>query len=157
MSPPNPRVVVALLALLLLPGAAHADANPSWSFEVIEVTRTEGDEHLIRLRPQPPGKRFPKSCETFVVRVRYDMSTWSAASRQSVTRAGHERSLRLLAQAQATKDIMHFGAIGQGFAAIPDRPKCEVSSRALVVLVDRDGIATVYSVFNEPRGPLERP
>ena len=116
--------------------------------------RTEDDEDLIRLRPQPRGKKFPRSCETFVVRVRYDMGTWSAAGRQSVTRAGHERSLRLLVQAQATKDIVRFGAVGRGFAAIPDRPKCEVSSRALVVLVDSDGSSTVYSIFNEP--PAQR-
>jgi hypothetical protein len=140
----------ATLALLLpCAGAAHAATAVTWTFEVLEVSRTDRGETLIRLRPRPPGRKFPRSCETFVVHARFDLETWSPTNRRIVTREGHERSLRLLQQAQATGDIVRFGAVGHGFGAIAERPKCEVASRALRFFVD-DGTPAVYSVFEEP-------
>jgi hypothetical protein len=67
-----------------------------------------------------------------------------------MTREGHERSLRLLQQAQATGAIVRFGAVGHGFGAIPEKARCEVASLALHFRVDDGGTPTVYSFFEEP-------
>lgn len=142
--------MLALLAVLLLLGTAHAGTTATWTFEVLEVSSTDPREHLVRLRPRPAGRKFPRSCEIFVVHARFDLETWDPASRRRVTREGHERSLLLLQQAQATGRIVRFGAVGRGFGAIADSPKCQVASRALQVLVGDDGTAAVYSVFEEP-------
>ena len=144
-------LMIALLVILLLPcaGAAHAGAAVIWTFEVLEVSRTNRDETLIHLRPRPPGRKFPRSCEIFVVHAQFDLETWSPTSRRIVTREDHERALRLLQQAQATGGIVRFGAVGRGFGAIAERPKCEVASRGLRFFVD-DGTPAVYSVFEEP-------
>jgi hypothetical protein len=145
------RCLAATVALLLpCAGAAHAASTVTWTFEVLEVSRIDRDETLIRLRPRPPGRKFPRSCETFVVHARFDLETWSPASRHAMPREDHERSLRLLEQAQATGGIVRFGAFGHGFGAIADRPECEVASRALRFQVDDDGTPAVYSVFEEP-------
>jgi hypothetical protein len=143
---------LAVTVALLLPcaGAVQAAKSVTWTFEVIEVSRIDRDEALIRLRPRPPGRKFPRSCETFVVHARFDLETWSPAGRDVLFREDHERSLRLLEQAQATGGIVRFGAVGHGFGAIADKPECEVASRALWFRVDDDGKPAVYSVFTEP-------
>lgn len=143
------RLAATLALLLPCAGAAHAGTSVTWTFEVLEVSKTDRDESLIRLRPRPPGRKFPRSCETFVVHARFDLETWSPDGRRIMTRESHERSLRLLEQAQATNDIVRFGAVGHGFGAIAERPKCEVASRALRFHLD-DGTPAVYSVFQEP-------
>ena len=152
MKPANPALLLALLALMLLPraGATQPSTVASWSFEVLEVSNVDRDEALIRLRPRPPGRKFPRSCEIFVVHARFDLESWSPSGRHAVTRDGHERSLRLLQQAQATGDIVRVGALGRGFGAIEDSPKCEVASRGLQIVVEDDGAPVVYSVFTEP-------
>jgi hypothetical protein len=152
------RRIAAILALLLpCTDAAHASTAATWTFEVLEVSRTNRDEALIRLRPRPPGRKFPRSCETFVVHADFDLETWSPSSRRAVTREGHERSLRLLQQAQITRDIVRFGAVGRGFGAVAESQKCEVASRGLQIVVEDDGTSAVYSVFSEPRVGPPRP
>jgi hypothetical protein len=154
VKPANPSLVLALLALLLLPcaGVTHAGTAASWTFEVLEISEANRGEALIRLRPRPPGRKFPRSCEIFLVHAFFDLETWSSSGRNTVTREGHERSLRLLQQAQVTGDIVRFGAVGHGFGAIAESPKCEVESRGLQIVVDDDGTPVVYSVFAEPQG-----
>jgi hypothetical protein len=144
------RLTVTLALLIPFAGAAHADETVAWTFEVLEVSRIDRDRHLIRLRPRPSGRKFPRSCETFVVHALFDLEIWSATSRRMVTRVGHERSLRLLEQARITNEIVRFGALGHGFGAIAESPKCEVASRALQMIVEDDGTSAVYSVFEEP-------
>jgi hypothetical protein len=152
------RRIAATLALLLpCTDAAHADTAATWTFEVIEISRAGRDEALIRLRPRPPGRKFPRSCETFVVHAHFDLETWSPSSRRVVTREGHERSLRLLQQAQITHDIVRFGAVGRGFGAVAESQKCEVASRGLQIVVEDDGTSVVYSVFREPHGGAPQP
>ena len=152
------RCFAATLALLLpCTDAAHADTAVTWTFEVLEVSRADRDEVLIRLRPKPPGRKFPRSCETFVVHAHYDLETWSPSGRRAVTREGHERSLRLLQQAQITSDIVRFGAVGRGFGSVAESQKCEVASRGLHIVVEDDGSSAVYSVFTEPRVGPPRP
>ena len=152
MNPANPWLMLAPLALLLLPcaGVTHAGTAATWTFEVLEISKADRDEALIRLRPRPPGRKFPRSCETFLVHAYFDLETWSPSGRRTVTREGHERSLRLLQQAQVTGDIVRFGAVGRGFGTIAESPKCEVASRGLQIVVDDDGTPVVYSVFAEP-------
>ena len=152
MKPANPPLALAVLAFLLLAcaGVTRAGTAATWTFEVVEVSRADRDQALIRLRPRPPGRKFPRSCEIFVVHSHFDLETWSLAGRNAVTREGHERSLRLLEQAHATGDIVRFGAVGRGFGAIAESPKCEVASRGLQIVVEDDGTPVVYSVFEEP-------
>jgi hypothetical protein len=143
-------LLIVLLAVLLLPGTAPAGTAASWSFEVLEISSTGPGAHRIRLLPRPPGRRFPKSCETLVVHSSFELESWTPEGRLKVTRDGHERSLRLMEQAQITHDIVRFGVVGHGLGAIGDRPKCEVASRGLLFIVDPDGTPAVYSVFEEP-------
>jgi hypothetical protein len=152
VKPANPAFLLTLLTLMLLPraGVTRPRTVANWSFEVLEVSNADRDEALIRLRPSPPGHKFPRSCEIFVVHARFDLESWSPSGRRAVTRDGHERSLRLLQQAQATGDIVRVGAVGLGFGAIEDSPKCEVASRGLQIVVEDDGTPVVYSVFKEP-------
>jgi len=148
----NPALVLTLLVFVLLSyaGATRADTAANWSFEVVEISIVDRDEALVRLRPRPPGKKFPRSCGIFVVHARFDLESWSPPGRRAVTRDGYERSLRLLQQAQATGDIVRFGAVGHGFGLIEDSPRCEVASRGLQIVVEDDGTPVVYSVFTEP-------
>lgn len=145
-------LMLTLVALLLLPGAGvtHAGTAANWSFEVVEISQADRGEALIRLRPRPRGRKFPRSCEFFVVHAHFDLETWSPSGRRVVTRDGHERALRLLKQAQATGDIVRLGAVGRGFGALADAPKCEVASRGLQIVIEDDGTPVVYSVFEEP-------
>jgi hypothetical protein len=152
------RRIAATLALLLpCTDAAHAGTAATWTFEVLEVSRADRNEALIRLRPRPPGRKFPRSCETLVVHAYFDLETWSPSGRRVVTREGHERSLRLLQQAQITRDIVRFGAVGHGFGAVAESQECEVASRGLQIVVEDDGTSAVYSVFREPRVGPPRP
>jgi hypothetical protein len=153
VKPANLQLALAVLAFLLLPcaGVTRAAKPAVWTFEVVEISRVDRDEALIRLRPRPPGRKFPRSCEIFHVHARYDLETWSLSARRAVTREGHERSLRLLEQAQATGDIVRFGAVGRGFGTIVESTKCEVGSRGLQIVVEDGGTPVVYSVFEEPR------
>jgi hypothetical protein len=151
------RFAASLALLYACAGVAHAETAATWTFEVIEVSKTDRNEHRIRLRPRPRGRKFPRSCETFVVYTRFDLESWSPSGRLVVTREGHDRSLQLLQQAQVTRDIVRFGAVGRGFAAIAESPNCEVASRGLQIVVEDDGTSAVYSVFREPQVGPPRP
>ena len=143
------RFAVPLALLILTSAAAHARDLVDWSFEVLEVS-PEGDGHLLRLRPLPPGRKFPRSCETFVVHAVYGLDGRSRVDGTRATRERHERSLTALRQAQATGDVLRFGAVGRGFAAIEDSPRCEVASYGLVYFIQQDGSSVVYSIFPRP-------
>jgi len=80
----------------------------------------------------------------------FDVSTWSPVGRLLATREDHDRSLQMLRRAKSTGEIIRFGAVGRGFAAVADATRCEVASRALVPVLDEDGTWVVYSVFREP-------
>jgi hypothetical protein len=145
------HLATALTVPLLWAGTAQAGAGKTWTFEVVEVTEIRGDEHVIRLRPRPPGRTFPRSCETFIVHAVFDLEAWSPQNRQHVSRDGHRRSLQFLRQAQVMHSIIRFGALGKGFGAIAEKPRCEVVSRALQTVVEDDGTSAIYSVFKEPQ------
>jgi hypothetical protein len=151
------RIAATLALLLVCTDAAYADTAVAWTFEVLEVARITRDSALIRLRPRPPGRKFPRSCETLVVNAYFDLESWNPSARRVVTREGHERSLRLLQQAQITGDIVRFGAVGHGFGAVAEAQRCEVASRGLQIIVDDDGTPVVYSVFKEPSVGPPRP
>lgn len=143
------RYTVAFAILVLVSAPAEARQDHNWSFEVLEVKEGIGG-HVIRLRPMPPGKKFPRSCKALVVHAAHDVDEWSDANRQAASLANHERSLKILQQAQAAGKIVRFGAIGRGFTAFDEGSECEVASRALVYIVGSDGTLVVYSLFNEP-------
>jgi len=141
---------VAAAAVLTLTSHAAEAQPPDWTFEVMDVSRENDDYHLIRFRPLPPGRSFPRSCESLVVHSTFDLSEWSPQNRNALSVEGHERALRTLRQAQTTGAIVRFGVIGRGFAAIKASPPCEVASRALAHVVLDDGSTVVYSLFGEP-------
>jgi len=132
-----------------LPDSARAGAA-EWSFEVLDVVSGGGGTNLIRLRPAPPGKDFPRSCETFVVHSFYDIGDWSSAGRKPVTRTAHERSVQMLIQAQVTHTIVRIRSVGRGFGARPEAPRCEVTSRALSFAPDPGGIPVIFSFYEDP-------
>jgi len=140
----------AAAAWLTLTALAAAAQSRDWTFEVVEVSRENDAYQLIRLRPLPPGRSFPRSCEMLVVHATFDLDEWSATGRMALSLEGHERALQKLRQAQTTGAIVRFGVIGHGFAAIKESPRCEVASRALAYVLDEGGGGVVYSLFGEP-------
>lgn len=143
------RFTMAFAFLVLVSAPAQARQYRDWSFEVLGITQGIGGD-VIRLRPMPPGQKFPRSCKTLVVHAAHDVDEWSDTNRQAASRANHERSLKILQQAQAAGKIVRFGAIGRGFSPFEDGSECEVASRALVYVVESDGALVVYSLFTEP-------
>jgi hypothetical protein len=146
----HPALVIVACALALVAHESLAQNRPeSWTFEVIEVAPTDPEGHIIRLRPSPSGRRFPRSCENFILYAIYDTSSWSDSGREKVERAGHDRAIRKLEQAIVTRDIVRLGTLNRGFAAIDDKSRCEVATRALQVVI-RDGQTAILSFFDEP-------
>jgi hypothetical protein len=152
---PIPSLALALCFSIgaAAPGAvATARANATeWSFEVLEVLRVDRFKHLIRLRPNPPGEKFPRSCETFVIHSFYDLEDWSSAGQKLASRTSHERSVQLLLQAQALHTIVRIASVGRGFGATAEGPRCEVTSRALTVAPDPGGTPVIFSLYEDPR------
>lgn len=142
-------VVAAWLGLAPLAATAQSF---DWTFEVVEVSRENDAYQLLRLRPLPPGRSFPRSCEMLVVHSTFDLGEWSTGSRMALSAEGHERALQKLRQAQTTGAVVRFGVIGRGFAPIEQSPRCEVASRALVYVLDEGGSGVVYSLFADPEG-----
>jgi hypothetical protein len=141
--------VVGWVALLCSGAALADDGGLSWSFEVLEVAESVPEGHIIRLRPSPPGKHFPRSCDTFVIYSIFDVREWSSAARGTVTRESHDRAIRAVQQANASDRLIRIGTLGDGFAAIFEKPRCEVASRALRHVV-RHGSEAVISFYDEP-------
>lgn len=152
----SPKWIKALgfcLAIGAIPvgsvGIARATAV-EWSFEVIDVTRGAGGDHRIQLRPSPPGSHFPRSCETFVVHSSYDIEGWSSEGRKLASRSAHDRAIQMLMQAQATHSLVRIRAVGRGFGATPESPRCEVTSRALTFAPDPGGVPVIFSLHEDP-------
>jgi len=142
---------LAAAAVLLLASSGPSRAGSRhWSFLVLEVVQVGDDAHLIRLQPSPPGKEFPQSCPNFTVHARYDLEGWTATGRQMLTREAHDRSVKLLLQAHATRGIVRLGAMGLGFGADSEESVCDVVSRGLHVLLDPSGAPVIFSVYEEP-------
>ena len=142
-------VIFAFASALIARGSLAQNRPGSWTFEVIEVASSEPEGHIIRLRPSPPGRHFPRSCDTFVLYAIFDTSSWSESGRAGVGRSGHERAIHKLKQAAVTRDLVRLGTFSRGFAAIDEKPRCEVASRALQLVV-RDGQTAILSYFDEP-------
>jgi hypothetical protein len=145
----NRASVVGLIALLCTGTAFADDGGMSWTFEVLEVAESVPQGHIIRLRPSPPGKNFPRSCETFVIYSIFDVRDWSQAARNGVSRKSHDRAVKAIEQANAADRLIRIGTLGNGFAAIVEKPRCEVASRVLQLVV-RDGQAAIISFYDGP-------
>ena len=144
------RAGPACLIVLLCAGAALAgDRSLSWTFEVLEVAESVPEGHIIRLQPSPPGKRFPRSCDTFVVYSVFDVRDWSPFAQREVSQKSHDRAVKALEQASASNRLVRIGTLGNGFAAMVERPRCEVASRALQYVVE-DGNSAIISFYDEP-------
>jgi hypothetical protein len=144
------RASVAGLIVLLCTGTALAgDGGLSWTFEVLEVTKSIPEGHIIRLRPSPPGKHFPRSCDTFVIYSIFDVRGWSSTARNHVSRRSHDRAIMTLEQANVSDRLIRIGTLGNGFAAMVERSRCEVASLALQHVV-REGTAAIISFYDEP-------
>jgi hypothetical protein len=145
----NRASLIGLFALLCTGTAFAGDGGMSWSFEVLEVVESVPEGHIIRLRPSPPGKNFPRSCETFVIYSIFDVRDWSQAARNRASRKSHDRAVKAIEQANAAGRLIRIGTLGNGFAAIAEKPRCEVASQVLQLVV-RDGQAAVISFYDEP-------
>jgi len=141
--------VLGLIALLCSGTALADDGGLSWTFEVLEVADSVPEGHIIRLRPSPPGKNFPRSCETFVIYSIFDLRDWSSEARSDLTRRNHERAIKVIQQAGASNQLVRIGTLGGGFAAMAEKSRCEVASLALQHVV-RDGSGAVISFYDEP-------
>jgi hypothetical protein len=144
------RASVVALIVLLCSGVAFAeDGGLSWTFEVLEITESVPDGHIIQLRPSPPGKDFPRSCETFVIYSIFDVRDWSSTARSKISRKSHDRAIRALEQANALDRLIRLGTLGGGFAALEEKSRCEVASRALQYVVHKESGA-IISFYDEP-------
>ena len=142
------RLIAALvLAETFIVGAsALAQDNTSWTFDVLEVLRLVDDDVLVRLKPVPPGRTFPRSCDELTIHSTFAPLKIKGTGR-GTNRDEHVEALRALLQAQAVKRIIRVGSIDTGFGSIPDKPKCEVASRVLRRLMEDDGVWAVYSFY----------
>ena len=145
--------LVLFVLMSALAAAAASNRVVDWSFEVLEVSLEPGG-HLLRLKPMPPGRKFPRSCETFVVHASYAIAGDVQKAGLTISRNRHRDALHHLENAVASGRIVRFGSIGRGFAAIADRPRCEVASQALVHVVNSDGRSAVFSVVEGYSGGL---
>ena len=138
-------LAVAALALAGVPAAAQD--NTSWTFDVLEVTDRGDDAALVRLKPVPSGREFPRSCDELTIHSTFSPIGGTAPSGRRITRKDHRDAIRALLQAQMSNQILRVGSIDTGFGAIQDKPKCEVASRALVRLLEEDNVWAVYSFY----------
>lgn len=144
------RASVVSLIILLCSGAALADDGAlSWTFEVLEVAESVPEGHIIRLRPSPAGKHFPRSCNTFVIYSVFDVRGWSPTGQSAVSRSSHDRAIKTLEQANVSDRLVLVGTFGNGFAAMVEKSRCEVASLVLQYVV-RKGNAAIISFYDEP-------
>ena len=141
--------VVGLIALLCTGAALADDAGMSWTFEVLEVAESVPEGHIIRLRPSPPGKHFPRSCDPFVIYSIFDVRGWSPTAQSNVSRHSHDRAIKTLEQANVSDRLIRIGTLGNGFAAMVEKSRCEVASLVLQHVV-REGSAAIISFYDEP-------
>ncbi len=142
------RLAATLLALASLWGAAaSAGDNTSWTFTVLEVRQVVADRVLVRLKPTPPGKGFPRSCDVLTIHSQFDQAHLYGDFARRITRADHLKAIRALLQARITGEILRVGSIDTGFGAIPNLPRCEVASRSFNLLIEEDGVPAVYSFY----------
>ena len=116
---------------------------------MLEVAKSVPEGHIIRLRPSPPGKHFPRSCDTFVIYSIFDVGGWSSTARGRVSRKSHDRAIKTLEQANVSDHLIRIGTLGNGFAAMVERSRCEVASLALQHVV-REGDMAIISFYDEP-------
>lgn len=140
---------LAALAAALLAGAAAAarETTSSWSFEVQAVEELGPDGQLLRLLPVPRGPRFPRSCETLIVRVKRDPEQLEPRKRSMARPENHALALHLLRAARDSRQLLRVGRIEDGFGTLEGRGECEVESRALTVLREGDRALAVYSLY----------
>ena len=138
---------LALAAIAILGAPALAQDNTSWTFDVLEVTDRGDDLVLVRLKPVPPGREFPRSCDELTIHSTFSPRNVTAPAGRTITRDDYVDAIRTLLQAKMSKRILRVGSIDTGFGAIMDKPKCEVASRALVRLMEEDNVWAVYSFY----------
>jgi len=138
---------LALTAIALVGAPAIAQDNTSWTFDVLEVTNQVDDNVLVRLKPVPPGREFPRSCDELTIHATFAPRKVSSPRGRTITRDDQIDAVRALLQAKLSKQILRVGSIDTGFGAIPEKPKCEVASRAFVRLLEEDNVWAVYSFY----------
>ena len=111
------------LCLVCVAAQAAADDNRSWSFEVAELREVNERHTVIRLRPVPPGRRFPRSCRELVLHAGFDRRQMTPRQRSFLDRRGHDEAIRVLREAELTNELVRLGSIDTGFGAMKDRPR----------------------------------
>lgn len=140
------RAVLVLGVLAIAGAPAIAEDDRSWTFDVLEVVWHGDDDVLVRLKPAPSGRKFPRSCDELTIHSTFAPRKVKGYGRDT-SRDEHVEALRALLQAQAQKRLIRIGSIDTGFGAIPDKPKCEVSSRVLRRLIEDDDVWAIYSFY----------
>jgi len=143
------RLVAALSLAAITVAAAPtaAEDNTSWTFDVLEVVQKRDDDVLVRLKPVPPGRDFPRSCDELTIHSTFAPSKVITPSGRKISRNAHSEAIRTLLQAKTAKSILRVGSIDTGFGAILGKPKCEVASRAFARLMEDDNVWAVYSFY----------
>ncbi|MCH2170316.1 hypothetical protein MK489_06010 [Myxococcota bacterium] len=128
-----------------LPSAGQEDS--SWTFEVTHFEPFGNSQTLIRLKPAPHGREFPRSCSELTLYSAYEPSRWTPEMRQTVRPSHHLEALEHLQTAHLAKKLVRLGSFDRGFGAIPGYPKCEVASRGLMRVREEDEGLAIYSFY----------
>jgi len=138
---------LSLAALAMASAPATAIDNTSWTFDVLDVVIELDDNVLVRLKPVPPGRNFPRSCEELIIHSTFAPRKIHTPSGETISQDSHLEAIRTLLQAKNAKNLLRVGSIDTGFGAIPGKPKCEVASRAFSRLMEEDNVWAVYSFY----------
>lgn len=141
------RAWVGLISASLLAASAAGQDDSSWTFEVTHFQPFESSQTLIRLKPAPRGREFPRSCEELTLYSAFEPSRWNTKMRQALRRDDHEEALKHLQEAHLTNKLVRLGSFDRGFGAIPEYPRCEVASRGLMRIREKDEHWAIYSFY----------
>lgn len=138
--------LVCVFALLI--GAESRAQMIAWTFEVAEVVDLGPTEHTIRLVPAPPGTRYPRRCEEFLIHSQFVRGAGGGGVLLELyTIDAYEQAIRRLRAAKALDELARVGSLNEGFALVEGKPDCEVTSHGLAIVKGPDGIPAVYSVY----------
>lgn len=138
--------------VVLLAASAYAQRGGVeevvWTFDVIEVEEVTPEAHILTLAPSPPGTRFPRTCERFIVHARHrPEETLAGYQLLLFSASAYAKAIRSLRDSKVLGKLARFGSLDKGFGEIDAKTPCEVASRGLAIHLGHDGVPSVYSVY----------